>query len=64
MKKMDCLEIAFDALLSFNRNSVAILENRNKIYAQPLIGIFKAISKEPSTAPQKEICSTRVFIDK
>jgi hypothetical protein len=41
---------------------VAILDNRNGIYAQPDQGKFRAKINDPATAPQKEICSISVFM--
>ena len=41
---------------------VAKLDRRNGIYAHPETGICNARSNDPTTAPQKDICSIIVFM--
>jgi Zn-dependent peptidase ImmA (M78 family) len=38
----------------------ATFDDKKRMYAHPLIGIFSASSNDAITAPQKEICSTSV----
>jgi hypothetical protein len=62
IKNQSCHLITRGASLLFSKYIVAIFDNRNGIYAQPLTAIFIANNMEPNIAPQREICSIIVFM--
>jgi hypothetical protein len=62
IRKYTCQVNTLETLPFFNKAIVAKFAIRKKTNAHELIDIFNAKSRDPSTVPQKEICSNSLDI--